>query len=67
MEGSALMQPKNLIRVSPWYGDDNDKVLIEQLMPVLLGIACEADLPTACLRVMDQQQFPELFTSQLIA
>lgn len=67
MEGSALMQPNNLIRISPWHGDESDGVLMEQLMPVLLGIACEPDLPSACMKYMNQYQVSQLFASQLAA
>jgi Dullard-like phosphatase family protein len=48
LEGSGLMQPQNLIRVSPWQGNDpEDNVLMSQLLPVLLEVSLERDLPAA--------------------
>jgi hypothetical protein len=65
LEGSALMQPGNLVRVAPWHGDENDSVLMEQLLPILREIAGEKDLPQAMLNVMDRMQCRDLFTSKI--
>jgi Dullard-like phosphatase family protein len=66
LEGSALMQPGNLIRVSPWQGtDDNDEVLLGQLLPILREIAHESDLPLAMLDAMNRNQCQDLFASKI--
>jgi Dullard-like phosphatase family protein len=66
LEGSALMQPANLVRVSPWQGtDEADSVLMGQLLPVLQEIAGESDLPTAVVTAMQRNQCRDLFMSSI--
>jgi RNA polymerase II subunit A small phosphatase-like protein len=66
MEGSALLQPSNLIRVTPWHGQNlDDRVLTEQLWPLLQSIADESDLPLALHRNLNQQKYKDLFTSMV--
>ena len=64
-EGSAMMQPRNLVRISPWYGNEEDRVLMSQLLPALMRIACEADLPSAFLDHSKECHLSELFVSQM--
>jgi Dullard-like phosphatase family protein len=65
LEGSALMHPKNLIRIAPWYGtDDTDSVLLKQLLPALEAIAEEPDLPAAIGKVLHRRTFPDLHRAQ---
>jgi Dullard-like phosphatase family protein len=46
--GSALGQPQNLIRITPWHGaDPADDALMGQLLPLLKAIVNEANLPVA--------------------
>ncbi|KAK8897907.1 hypothetical protein M9Y10_000138 [Tritrichomonas musculus] len=43
MPGSALINPKNLIKIKPWYGDKDDQAL-KFLTTVLENIAFDDDL-----------------------
>jgi Dullard-like phosphatase family protein len=66
LEGSALMQPGNLVRVSPWQGtDEGDNVLLGQLLPILQEIAGAKDLPLAMLEAMNRGQCEDLFLSKI--
>jgi Dullard-like phosphatase family protein len=48
LEGSALNQPENLIRITPWNGtDESDRVLVAELLPLVMSLANEESLPTA--------------------
>jgi Dullard-like phosphatase family protein len=68
LEGSALMQPANLVRVSPWQGsDEGDCVLLGQLLPILREIARERDLPQAIRDAMSRNQCRDLFASKIPA
>jgi RNA polymerase II subunit A small phosphatase-like protein len=68
LEGSALMQPGNLVRVSPWRGtDDNDTVLLGQLLPLLREITNEDDLPSAIMNSMNRNPYQDLFASKIPA
>ena len=65
MSGSGLIQPKNLIRITAWYGDKEDNVLTDQLLPLLKSIANEKDLPAAFQKIMmhkEKEQYQNLFT-----
>lgn len=37
--GSGLLQPSNCIAVSPWDGESNDRVLMDDLLPLLINSA----------------------------
>jgi Dullard-like phosphatase family protein len=66
LEGSALLQPENLVRVSPWQGvNETDTVLLGQLLPVLQEIAAESDLPKAVARVIGRNRSNDLFVSRI--
>jgi CTD small phosphatase-like protein 2 len=66
LEGSALMQPENLIRISPWHGlDENDNVLMGQLLPLLREIAMEEDLRSTVAVVLEKNGCKDLFPSQI--
>jgi TFIIF-interacting CTD phosphatase-like protein len=66
IEGSAILQPRNLIRIAPWYGtDEHDNVLLKQLLPVLEILATEEDLPVAFQRALNKSQVADLHTSQI--
>jgi Dullard-like phosphatase family protein len=66
IEGSALFQPRNLIRITPWYGtDENDKVLMHQLLPLLESISKTGDLPAEARRIIAAGKLPDLHTSKL--
>lgn len=60
IEGSALLQPSNLIRIAPFQGDDEDRVLLDELLPMLLKFALEPDLPSALYRMMTCLAFEHL-------
>jgi Dullard-like phosphatase family protein len=42
--GSALAQPANLMRIRPWMGDPADRVLMDELLPLLESLAFYSDL-----------------------
>jgi TFIIF-interacting CTD phosphatase-like protein len=64
LEGSALLQPQNLVRVAPWQGSDpRDNVLHAQLLPALMEIADAGDLPSAFLASSRKNQYGGLFLS----
>lgn len=64
LEGSAIMQPKNLVRIAPWMGDKDDNIITYQLCPLLLRIACEADLPSAFQDHKRECELPGIYMSQ---
>ena len=45
--GTALAFPVNTIGVEPWEGNNQDRVLIKELFPLLLSAAGETDVPLA--------------------
>jgi Dullard-like phosphatase family protein len=66
IEGSALFQPRNLVRIAPWYGtDENDKVLMQQLLPLLEEISKARDIPSEFRKIIDSGKMPDLHTSKL--
>lgn len=62
--GSAILQPENLIRITPWDGDQNDSVLLDQLLPILVRVKEEGNLPLATRKILDQNSslFKNLFS-----
>jgi Dullard-like phosphatase family protein len=67
LEGSALLQPENLIRVQPWQGTDvNDRVLLSQLLPALMEVAPARDLPRALCCSGERNQNGGLFLPSAI-
>jgi TFIIF-interacting CTD phosphatase-like protein len=42
--GSALAHPMNLVRIKPWMGDLNDRVLLDHLLPLLESVAVYSDV-----------------------
>jgi TFIIF-interacting CTD phosphatase-like protein len=68
LEGSALLQPANLVRVSPWQGagaGGGDTVLMGQLLPLLSEIAGDGDLPRAAATAMHRNRCTDLFASTI--
>lgn len=37
--GSGLKQPRNIVGVSPWMGDRDDKLILATLLPMLMGVS----------------------------
>jgi CTD small phosphatase-like protein 2 len=67
VEGSALMHPKNLVRIGPWLGqDEDDSVLMKELWPLLKAVAGENDLPAAVVKHFSQNSYTELFISHFV-
>ena len=64
IEGSALLQPRNLVRISPYYGDNNDNVLLNQLLPLLTNSASENDVLDAVITNIRGTSYSELFLSR---
>lgn len=59
-EGSAIFQPQNLIRITPWFGSLADNVLMDQLLPVLKAYYFGNDIPSALSLVLKNEQNKEL-------
>jgi Dullard-like phosphatase family protein len=67
MDGSAIFQPENLVRIAPWYGSDQaDDVLMGQLLPILIEIHAAPDLPEALEKAIAHHSFPAVQLSQLL-
>jgi Dullard-like phosphatase family protein len=66
IEGSALLQPQNLVRIAPWYGKEDDDVLSAQLLPILIECAGEGDLPRAFRNYVAQKQLDSIHPSRSI-
>lgn len=62
INGSALLQPDNLIRISPWNGNEEDSVLLDQLLPILTRIKDEENLPLAFKKIIDSENFNDLLS-----
>ncbi|OHS92839.1 NLI interacting factor-like phosphatase family protein [Tritrichomonas foetus] len=62
-EGSALLNPNNLIRIDPWNGNLDDNVLLSELVPALTQIMLENDLLTAAHQLIGSGKYEHLFTS----
>lgn len=60
MTGSALNQPRNLIKVNPYYGEKDDNILLNQLLPALENLACESDISKAYGKMVQMKIYPEL-------
>lgn len=54
--GSSLKNPKNLIKVKPWNGESNDRVLF-YLLKVLQSIALEKDLRISFLEAVKKYKY----------
>jgi Dullard-like phosphatase family protein len=66
VEGSALLQPQNLVRIAPWYGKEDDNVLSAELLPVLIECAGEGDLPRAFRNSVAQKQLDSIHPSRAV-
>lgn len=53
--GSALLFPKNLVRVKPWNGEKDDIILLD-LANILEGIALERDLRSAFHEILEKSK-----------
>ena len=60
IRGSALLQPKNLIKINEWQGDMEDTVLTEQLLPVLKRIHKENNLPDVMKKLLENNDYKDL-------
>jgi Dullard-like phosphatase family protein len=68
LAGSALLQPENILRISPWHGtNENDSVLLLQLLPLLHDISWEEDLPRAARDSVCKHGCTDLFPLMLSA
>jgi Dullard-like phosphatase family protein len=64
--GSALLQPANLVLISPWEGTKpNDNVLLGHLLPFLLELAPEPDLPKALAHLANRNSRTDLSPLQM--
>jgi TFIIF-interacting CTD phosphatase-like protein len=64
IEGSALFQPRNLIRITPWLGNPEDDVLCGEILPLLMDAWDAPDLPAAIHEALKEKPRTALFTSQ---
>ncbi|EAY18990.1 NLI interacting factor-like phosphatase family protein [Trichomonas vaginalis G3] len=53
-------QVANLLIISTWVGDTEDKVFTNELMPLLTDIVGEQDLLTACHSIVSSKRYPSL-------
>lgn len=60
MNGSALLNPDNLVHISPWYGDQDDNVLLDQLLPILIRIKEKNNLPIAFKKIVSSETFHDI-------
>jgi hypothetical protein len=60
VEGSALANPMNLVRVTPLAGDMSDNILIGQLLPLLEHAVIGADLPARVRNMLVREQSASL-------
>jgi Dullard-like phosphatase family protein len=65
VDGSALFQPMNLVRVSAWYGGEEDDVLLSELLPVLRVCAGGSDLRMALREALNDRKFSALHISRI--
>jgi Dullard-like phosphatase family protein len=65
VEGSALFQPQNLVKIAPWYGKEDDNVLSAELLPILIECAGEGDLPRAFRNSVAQKQLDSVHPSSV--
>jgi Dullard-like phosphatase family protein len=66
IDGSALFQPRNLIRVAPWYGiDERDNLLMGQLLPLLEAIARGSDVRIGIRNSLRTNRFSDVYPSQI--
>lgn len=62
MEGSALNQPPNLIRIKPFYGESDDNVLLKQLLPALENLACASNVSKTYKKMVQMRMYPDLYS-----
>jgi TFIIF-interacting CTD phosphatase-like protein len=65
IEGSAMFQPENLIRIVPWYGREDDNVLATELLPLLVQCADQTNLPVAFRHTVARDSFCSLYASRI--
>lgn len=59
--GSALKNPKNLVKIEPWQGEKDDKVLLN-LLGVLENIALESDIRSSFLEIVKNEKLEGINT-----
>ncbi|KAH0795053.1 NLI interacting factor-like phosphatase family protein [Histomonas meleagridis] len=64
VEGSAMFQPKNLVRISPWFGGSPDSILLEELLPALKNSCLENDIPSSISNFLGNSKFSGLSVPQ---
>jgi import inner membrane translocase subunit TIM50 len=68
IDGSALLQPENLIRISAWNGTDgSDAVLLPEFLAVVASIAHEPNLPSTFRTRALERHHAHLFASGISA
>ena len=59
-EASAHFQPKNLIKISPWFGCETDTVLLDQLLPALKSLNQDGKIPSILDDFFNSNFYPSL-------
>ena len=57
---NALLQPPNLIHISPFTGDVNDSVLLQELLPALRSLAEYQNIVEASYETISSNLYPSL-------
>ena len=60
MMGSALNNPKSLVRVRPWNGEKDDDLLLGELIDVLEQVSVESDVRTAYIEAVKSGKYKGL-------
>lgn len=60
INGSALLNPENLVHISPWEGNKDDTVLLDQLLPILIRIKEKNSLPIAFKKIVNSEHFKDI-------
>lgn len=61
LTGSALLYPKNLVRIKPWNGDKNDKVLLD-LISIFEKISTENDIRDSFIEIIKNGNYDGINT-----
>jgi Dullard-like phosphatase family protein len=58
--GSALDNPRNLIRVMSWAGERSDDLLLHRLLPMLESLAYDSDLVASAHALIAKNRHPDI-------
>ena len=58
---SGVLQPKNFLGITGWYGEEDDKVLLHQLAPLLIQCANQNDIIDFLKSFLIKDQYRDLY------